>query len=73
MLKMGNTCYISTLESHIFPIDIALGKMEMRAGNATIVPEDEVEEYDDGIVGVTNPPASYEDVDFGLIQEITNF
>ena len=35
--------------------------------------EDEVEEYDDGIVGVTNPPTSYEDVDFGLIQEITNF
>ena len=35
--------------------------------------EDEVEDYDDERVGVTNSPSSYEDVDFGLIQEITNF
>ena len=42
-MKLGNDCFISTLPTNIFPVDIALGIQEIKKGNNITIKEDEIE------------------------------
>ena len=46
MVKVGNTCHISTLPSHVFPVDIALGIQEIEAGNEVTTEDDEEDKHE---------------------------
>lgn len=45
-MKLGQECLISTLPSHIFPVDIALGVQEIKKGNNVTTNDDEVQTYE---------------------------
>ena len=45
-MKLGQECLISTLPSHIFPVDIALGVQEIKKGNNLTTIDDEVQTYE---------------------------
>lgn len=46
MVKVGNTCHISTLPSNVFPVDIALGIQEIEAGNEVTTADDEQDKHE---------------------------
>ena len=43
MLKLGGVCHISTSPPLLFPIDIAIGMQEIKAGNDVTTEDDEEE------------------------------
>ena len=45
-MKLGQECLISTLPSHIFPVDIALGVQEIKKGSNVTTNDDEVQTYE---------------------------
>ena len=42
-MKLGESCFISTLPKNVFPVDIALGIQEIGKGNNITRKDDEVE------------------------------
>jgi hypothetical protein len=46
MMKLGNDCHISTLPGNVFPVDIALGIQEIKAGNDVTTEDDEEDKHD---------------------------
>jgi hypothetical protein len=46
MVKVGNACHISTLPDHVFPVDIALGIQEIKAGNDVTTADDEEDKHE---------------------------
>eukprot|EP00092_Neocalanus_flemingeri_P038271 GFUD01041656.1.p1 GENE.GFUD01041656.1~~GFUD01041656.1.p1 ORF type:complete len:633 (+),score=91.24 GFUD01041656.1:52-1899(+) len=45
MMKLGNTCFISTLNANVFPVDIAIGIQEIKKGNDVTTADDEVDTH----------------------------
>eukprot|EP00092_Neocalanus_flemingeri_P056484 GFUD01066981.1.p1 GENE.GFUD01066981.1~~GFUD01066981.1.p1 ORF type:complete len:895 (+),score=149.92 GFUD01066981.1:13-2697(+) len=45
MMKLGNTCFISTLNANVFPVDIAIGIQEIKKGNDVTTAHDEVDTH----------------------------
>eukprot|EP00092_Neocalanus_flemingeri_P032991 GFUD01035877.1.p1 GENE.GFUD01035877.1~~GFUD01035877.1.p1 ORF type:complete len:623 (-),score=91.11 GFUD01035877.1:252-2120(-) len=45
MMKLGNTCFISTLNANVFPVDIAIGIQEIKKGNDVTTADDELDTH----------------------------
>jgi hypothetical protein len=45
-MKLGDSCFISTLPTNVFPVDIALGIQEIGKGNNITRKDDEVETHE---------------------------
>ena len=45
LIKLGNVCHISTLPDNVFPVEIALGIQEIKAGNNVTNEEDEIDKH----------------------------
>ena len=65
-MKLGNSCHISTLPSHVFPVDIALGIQEIKAGNVVTTEDDEEDKHeillDDGFLTPGEENALHSDI-----------
>ena len=66
MIKVGNACHVSTLPNNVFPVDIALGIQEIKAGNDVTTEDDEEDKHeillDAGSLSPTEENALHSDI-----------
>lgn len=66
MMKLGNSCFISTLKTNVFPVDIAYGIQIIKNGNDVTTADDEVDThavlYDRGHLTAAEETGLHEDI-----------